>query len=101
MKLIKHRVAFTRMIPRLIDKAFEMGFEVSGGDLFRDPSCPYGSQRSKHHKGLAIDLNLYMSGEYLEDTQDHQYLGEWWESQGGIWGGRFGDGNHYEWPESV
>jgi len=32
------------------------------------------------------------------NTDDHRQLGEWGESQGGIWGGRFNDGNHYEWP---
>jgi hypothetical protein len=48
---------------------------------------------------LAIDLNLFDSdGTYLTDTEDHRRLGEWWEAQGGIWGGRFNDGNHYEWP---
>ena len=99
MSLKDKRIAFTRMIPRLIDKAFELGFEVTGGDLFRDKRCPYGSERSKHHAGLAIDLNLYRDGTYLTKTEDHTPLGEWWESVGGIWGGRFQDGNHYEWPK--
>ena len=31
-------------------------------------------------------------------TEDHEPLGEWWESIGGVWGGRFNDGNHYESP---
>lgn len=26
-----------RLLPRLIDKAHELGFEIRGGDLFRDP----------------------------------------------------------------
>ena len=86
---------FMRMIPRLIDKAHEMGFEVTGGDLYRDSRCPYGSQVSFHKRRLAIDLNLFLNGNYLQDTQDHQYLGEFWESIGGTWGGRFNDGNHY------
>ena len=56
---------------------------------------------------LAIDLNLfqividedgYEKDIYLDKTEDHERLGQWWEDNGGIWGGRFDDGNHYEWP---
>lgn len=50
---------------------------------------------SLHYIGLAIDLNLFKNGEYLKDTNDHKELGEFWESLGGSWGGRFNDGNHY------
>jgi hypothetical protein len=42
-----------------------------------------------------LDLNLFKDGKYLALTEDHKPLGEWWESQGGAWGGRFNDGNHY------
>jgi len=98
--LKEKRIAFTRWVPRLIDMAFELGFDASIGDVFRDPRCPYGSLKSKHHEGLAIDLNLYdrTTGEYLTDTESHRCLGEWWEKQGMTWGGRFRkpDGNHYE-----
>lgn len=94
---------FMRMLPRLIDKAHELGFQVRGGDLFRDPRVHgeigekkgYGHRNSAHKNKLAIDLNLYLGGRYLTDTEDHRPLGEWWESIGGSWGGRFGDGNHY------
>ncbi len=46
---------------------------------------------------LAIDLNLFRDGRYLETTEDHAPLGLFWESLGGTWGGRFRDpdGNHY------
>ncbi len=87
------------MVPRLIDMAIEMGFEVTLGDAYRDPRCGYGSKTSRHARRLAIDLNLFTAnGTYLTRTEDHQPLGEWWESVGGIWGGHFDDGNHYEWP---
>ncbi len=94
----KQQFAFTRMVPRLIDKAHEFGFEVTLGDCYRDSRCPYGSKSSRHKSRMAIDLNLFLDGVYLTRTEDHQLLGEWWEEQGGIWGGRFDDGNHYEWP---
>lgn len=98
MGLREKQTEFMRMVPRLIDKAFELGFEVTGGDLYRDSRCPYGSKSSRHRSRLAIDLYLFMNGKYLTKTVDHKALGQWWEDQGGIWGGRFNDGNHYEWP---
>lgn len=98
--ILRKQMAFMRAVPRLIDKAHDLGFEVTGGDLFRDPRCPYGSKKSKHRDRLAIDLNLFRDDRYLGATEDHRELGEWWESIGGIWGGRFKDGNHYEWPSA-
>lgn len=89
---------FAQMVAKLIVKAYEFGFTVSLGDAYRDPRCPYGSKSSRHKTRLAIDLNLFMDGIYLTKTSHHERLGKWWESQGGIWGGRFKDGNHYEWP---
>ena len=98
MSLIDKQAEFAKLVPRLIDKAHELGYEVTLGDAYRDPRCPYGSKSSLHNSRLAIDLNLFRDGVYLQETEDHARLGAWWESQGGIWGGRFDDGNHYEWP---
>jgi len=109
-RLLRQQIAFMRAVPRLIDKAFELGYDVTGGDLFRDPRAPYGSKSSSHRRRLALDLNLFKNGIYLKDAQSHLPLGEFWESLGGIWGGRFGDdpvtpaiegydANHYQWPD--
>jgi len=98
MSLRKKQSEFARAVPRLIDRAHELGFEVTIGDCYRDPRCPYGSKSSRHKSRLAIDLNLFRNGRYLTETEDHAELGEFWETIGGIWGGRFDDGNHYEWP---
>jgi hypothetical protein len=94
-----------RMLPRLIDKAHELGYELTGGDLFRDPrvhgpigvKLGYGHRKSGHKNKLAIDLNLFRDGGFLQATEDHRPLGEWWEQQHELcrWGGRFNDGNHY------
>ncbi len=97
-RLRERRTEFTRLVPQLINKAFELGYEVTLGDAYRDPRCPYGSKSSRHCMGLAIDLNLFKDGVYLKETDDHESLGLWWEERGGLWGGRFNDGNHYEWP---
>lgn len=95
---------FARMVARLIDQAFALGYEVTLGDAYRDPRVhgalgekkSYSSSMSLHKQRLAIDLNLFRDGRYLSSTESHRPLGEWWEAQGGSWGGRFNDGNHYE-----
>jgi hypothetical protein len=98
--LLKAQTKFARGVARLIEKAFSMGYSVTLGEAYRDPRATWGSKKSFHHKRLAIDLNLFnKNGKYLTDTKDHAKLGEWWESIGGTWGGRFNDGNHYSWGE--
>ena len=98
---------FARNVPRLIDMAHNLGFEVTIGDVFRDPRISghygvkkgYSSKYSNHKLKLAIDLNLFRNGRYLSSTKSHRELGEWWMSQGEDheWGGAYGrfDGNHY------
>lgn len=105
MTLGKQQQLFMRLLPRLIDKAHELGFELRGGDLFRDPRVHghmgekrgYGNANSCHKLKLAIDLHLFQDGMYLTETHHHRELGEWWEQQHELccWGGRFNDGNHY------
>ena len=99
-RLRQRQTEFAKQVPRLINQAFAFGYEVTLGDAYRPPHADYGASNSKHKKRLAIDLNLFKNGAYLRKTEDHRPLGEWWERQGGIWGGNFErrDGNHYEWP---
>lgn len=106
MSLRNKQSEFAKILSRLLDQAHMLGYEVTLGDAYRDPRVfgglnehkGYGARRSAHKQRLAIDLNLFHDGKYLSGTEDHRPLGEWWESQGGIWGGRFDDGNHYQWP---
>lgn len=95
---------FARMVADLIIKAYELDFSVTFGDAYRDPRLHgaigikkgYGHSSSCHKLRLAIDLNLFnKGGEFLQTTEDHRELGEYWESIGGTWGGRFNDANHY------
>lgn len=109
MGLRSKQYKFTRMVADLILQASSMGYEVTLGDAYRDPRLHgqmgekkgYGHIRSYHKLRLAIDLNLFKDGVYLEGTEAHRPLGEWWESQGGTWGGRFNDGNHYSLGEGL
>jgi len=96
MTLLERQHSFSRMVVKLLAYAHAMGYEITFGDAYRDKRCPYGSEKSMHHHRLAIDINLFKDGKYLISTEDHKPLGEFWESMGGVWGGRFNDGNHYE-----
>ena len=101
MTLGEKQRTFAKMVARLLDKAHELGFEVTLGDAYRDPRVfgavgekkGYGHASSAHKQRLAIDLNLFKNGVFLQTTTAHTELGEWWEAQGGSWGGRFNDGN--------
>ena len=102
--LLDHQIKFSQMVTDLIRFAYDNGYGITLGDAFRDPRCPYGSKNSLHRKRLAIDLNLFVRTpddrwDYMALTEDHTLLGEYWESIGGTWGGRFvnnPDGNHYQ-----
>lgn len=91
------------MLAKLILFAYDKGYELTFGDAFRDArvhgafgqKLAYGAANSVHKLRLAVDLNLFKNGEYLTATEDYTELGEFWESIGGAWGGRFNDGNHF------
>ena len=95
MTLRQKQSRFAHMVALLILHAEQLGFELTLGDCYRDERCNYGNRRSLHKKRLAVDLNLFRNGRYLSSTAAHKPLGEYWESIGGSWGGRFNDGNHY------
>ena len=89
------------MVADLICYATSLGFELTFGDAYAKTGH---SAKSFHYKRLAIDLNLFNEdGVYLETTDAHQPLGEYWESLDPLctWGGRFKrpDGNHYSYGE--
>ena len=91
------------MVALLILQAEQLGYRITLGDAYRDPRVfgrlgeqkGYGRSKSLHKQRLAIDLNLFKDGDFLQTTEDHKPLGLYWESIGGTWGGRFDDGNHY------
>lgn len=97
--------AFTRMIADLIQYAYNAEYELTFGDAYRDPRVhgemgvkkSYSLASSNHKQRLAVDFNLFVNGEYISDGNHSAYidLGQYWESIGGTWGGRFGDANHF------
>lgn len=95
---------FTKMVGQLIEFAYHSGYELTFGEAYRTPEQAAlnakkgsGISNSLHIQRLAIDLNLFKGGQYLPDSESHRPLGEYWESIGGSWGGRFSkpDGGHY------
>ena len=94
-ELLRKRIKFTGMLARLILHAEALGYEVAVHEVVRSKCATHGHPKSLHYSGLAADLNLYIDGKYQRATKAHIKLGEYWESLGGSWGGRFQDGNHY------
>ena len=92
MTLRQKQSKFASMIALLILFAYEQGYELTFGDAWAKSGH---KKDSNHYIRLAFDLNLFRNGRYLRSTKAHLPLGEFWESIGGVWGGRFDDGNHY------
>lgn len=111
MALSEKQRKFTLLVSRLIQWAYEMGYELSFGEALRTPEqqaiyFKTGKSKtlnSKHLEKLAIDLNLFKDGEYQADSLSHRPLGGYWKSLDPEckWGGdfKFGDGNHYQFGE--
>lgn len=84
---------FTRAIGMLICHAYDLGYELTVGDAYRDPRLHgnhgekkgYGSANSVHKLRLAVDLNLFVGGEYIT-SGDHpawDKLHKYWKGLGG------------------
>ncbi|MCP3681222.1 MAG: M15 family metallopeptidase [bacterium] len=102
MKLSDKQFEFAKMTTLLFQWLINNGYKFTLGDAYRK-----GDKRN-HGKRLAIDINLFILRQhgslsnydlpeykYTRKTEDHLPVGEFWESIGGSWGGRFSDGNHY------
>lgn len=97
-KLSEKQRKFTWMVHLLIQYAYNQGFELTFGDAYAEKGH---IENSFHAKRLAVDFNLFIGGKYTRSTEAHRPLGEYWESIGGTWGGKFKkkDGNHYSYGE--
>lgn len=109
MTLRQKQSLFIRLLAELIDFAYEEGYELTGGELWRSSfeakrlaDSGIGIKNSLHCDRLAIDLNLFKNGKFLPNTDDHLILGMFWESlhPDCRWGGHFSDGNHYSITDS-
>ena len=97
MTLSKHQCIFCHNLAKLILKINELGFDVKIQELNRtvETQKQYVAEgksktmNSKHLDKLAVDLVLFKDIE-LCPKEDYRIVGEYWESLGGRWGGRFG-----------
>ena len=107
MKLSTKQQNFTECVGMLIAFAYFKGYALTFGDAYRDQRVfgefgvkkAYAAKNSVHKIRLAVDLNLFVEGEYITDGNHQAYieLGEYWEtlSAHARWGGRFDDANHF------
>lgn len=104
MKLSTKQQKFTVMIGQLIQFATNNGYGLTFSEAYRTPEQAAlnakkgsGIANSLHTQRLAVDFNLFIGGVYQTDSAAYRPLGEYWESLGGSWGGRFKrpDGNHF------
>lgn len=97
---------FLPLVAKLINFAYEQGYELSEGEGYRTPE--QAALNAQHHTGianslhtlrLAIDLQLFKDGVYITDSEEYRPLGEFWRTLDPdcCWGGDFEkrDGNHF------
>lgn len=114
MGLVNEQAAFLQDVAKLLAKAWELGFVVTAGEVYRtlDQQKLYVLQgrsktlNSRHLERMAIDLNCFRkkdSGELrlTYDKDELQPLGDYWEglSDKNRWGGNwqsFKDTPHFE-----
>jgi len=107
MSLSRKQARFTIAIGKLISYATIKGYSLTFGDAYRDPrvhgtfgdKSSYSARNSLHKIRLAVDFNLFIKGEFIQDGNNPAWivLGEYWESldQEASWGGHFNDANHF------
>lgn len=106
MTLGQKQRLFTRLVGELIAWSYAHGYELTFGEAYRTPeqaalnaAAGKGISKSNHTRRLAVDLNLFIAGEYRTRSEDYKALGEYWISLNPLcrWGGNFSkpDGNHF------
>jgi len=94
MSLGRTQEDFTYALGKLIVWAYEeQEVRLRTGDMFRDPRAHgkwgekkgYGTANSVHKQKLACDLNLFINGEWITDSQHPTWktLHGHWETLGG------------------
>lgn len=90
-------VGFARLVDVLRARALEGGLEISPREwdtqlsgaivraIDRAASSPAGSRRQ-----YALELVVFSADGRPAALSDYERLGQWWESLGGVWGGRVG-----------
>lgn len=99
MSLSSEQAAFLLDACKLIQRATELGWTVTGGELLRTPeqqeiyfkAGKTKTMQSNHLRRLALDLNFLKNGQPVWDKARLQPVGDYWESLNPMnrWGGNF------------
>jgi hypothetical protein len=106
MKIREQQSLFVQLVAKLIQFAYANGMELTFGECWRTPELARcnadagrGISTSLHGERLAIDFNLFVAGVFIDGSEGHRRLGEYWKSlhPNCRWGGDFRkkNGNHY------
>lgn len=97
MSRVYEQAAFLLDVGKLVQKATEMGFTVTGGELYRTPEQQQlhvtagrsQTMNSLHLSRQAVDLNFFVGGKLVWDKVTLAPLGAYWESLHPLnsWGG--------------
>lgn len=97
MTLREHQSVFARDINKLLQYAFDNGYEVTFGEALRTEAqqaiyIKEGKSKtpnSMHLKKCAFDLNFFKNGELIEDRIMLKPIGDFWEriNEANRWGG--------------
>jgi len=86
-RLLSSQQQFFSMLAALYEKARTLGLPLKQGcGLCQDA---HHSRNSLHKISLAVDLPLIWPDGSYGTWEHYRPLGEFWESIGGSWGGRF------------
>ena len=109
MSVVAEQAAFLLDVAKLINKATELGFTVTGGELFRTAEQQQiyvktgrsKTMNSNHLKRCAIDLNFFKDGKLCYDIALLTPVGQFWESlnpknSAGMFWKSFKDVPHFE-----
>lgn len=109
MTLGQKQRLFAWRVGKLIEWSYANGYELTFGETLRTQAEALhnaaqgdGIAHSLHLIRLAIDLNLFINGEYRSDLEAYRPLGDFWKSLSTpdalcVWGGDFHkpDGDHF------
>lgn len=107
MTLGEQQRLFVKLVGQLIAWTYANGLELTFGEAYRTPEqaalnakTGAGIANSLHTKRLAIDLQLFKAGAYIDKSELYEPLGTYWKSLHPLarWGGDFKsrpDGNHF------
>ena len=97
MSNVSEQAAFLLDVGRLVQKATELGFQVTAGELYRTPEQQEiylktgrsKTMQSLHLQRRAVDLNFFMDGKLIYNKAAIAPIGAYWESLNPLnsWGG--------------